>query len=114
MNTKQAIDILETMTAEPDEGQEARLDADELDAVLYAIRVLKATPIKIKPKRMTIDKDTVMFEYVPLGKWVFDSEFTELGNPYGTYKCDKCGGHSSNKYPFCFWCGADMREEAST
>lgn len=41
MNTKQAIDILETMTAEPDEGQEARLDADELDAVLYAVRILK-------------------------------------------------------------------------
>lgn len=41
MNTKQAIDILETMTAEPDEGQEARLDADELDAVLYAVKILK-------------------------------------------------------------------------
>ena len=45
------------------------------------------------------------------GKWEFDSEYTEFGNPYGTYKCDKCGGHSSNKYPFCFWCGADMRKE---
>lgn len=47
----------------------------------------------------------------PQGKWIFDSEFTEFGNPYGTYKCDKCGGHSSNKYPFCFWCGSDMRTE---
>lgn len=44
------------------------------------------------------------------GEWIFDSKFTEFGNPYGTYKCDKCGGHSSNKYPFCFWCGADMRK----
>ena len=41
MTTKKAIDILETMTAEPDEGQEARLDADELDAVLYAVKMLK-------------------------------------------------------------------------
>lgn len=37
----QVIDILEKMTAEPDEGQEARLDADELDAVLHAVKILK-------------------------------------------------------------------------
>lgn len=48
----------------------------------------------------------------PQGKWLFDSKFIEFGNPYGTYKCNKCGGHSTNKYPFCFWCGADMKEEA--
>lgn len=45
----------------------------------------------------------------PHGKWEFDSEHTEFGNPYGTYKCSRCGGHSSDKYPYCFWCGADMR-----
>lgn len=41
MTNKERIEILECMTAEPDEGQEARLDADELDAVLYSIDVLK-------------------------------------------------------------------------
>ena len=41
MTNKERIEILERMTAEPDEGQEARLDADELDAVLYSIDVLK-------------------------------------------------------------------------
>ncbi len=41
MTDKERIEILERMTTEPDEGQEARLDADELDAVLYSIGVLK-------------------------------------------------------------------------
>ena len=41
MTNKERIEILERMTAEPDEGQEARLDADELDAVLNSIDVLK-------------------------------------------------------------------------
>ena len=43
------------------------------------------------------------------GEWEFDSEHTEFGNPYGTYKCSRCGGHSSDKYPYCFWCGAEMK-----
>lgn len=43
-------------------------------------------------------------------EWIFDSNFTEFGNPYGTYKCSACGGHSSDKYSFCPNCGADMRE----
>ena len=47
----------------------------------------------------------------PQGEWEFDSEYTEFGNPYGTYKCSCCGGHSSDKYPYCFWCGAEMRKE---
>lgn len=42
------------------------------------------------------------------GKWEFDSKHTKFGNPYGTYKCSCCGGHSSDKYPYCFWCGAQM------
>ena len=41
MDTKKCIDILEALCVEPDPGKEARLDADELDAVLYAINELK-------------------------------------------------------------------------
>ena len=33
---KKAAEILEMMTEEPEPGHEARLDADELDAVLLA------------------------------------------------------------------------------
>jgi hypothetical protein len=47
---------------------------------------------------------------IPAGKWIFDAKHTEFGNPYGTYKCNQCGGHSSDIHPFCFWCGADMRK----
>ena len=50
----------------------------------------------------------------PQGEWEFDREHTEFGNPYGTYKCSCCGGHSSDKYPYCFWCGAEMRKEEET
>ena len=46
----------------------------------------------------------------PQGEWIFDREFTEFGNPYGTYRCSICGGHSSSKYSFCKDCGADMRK----
>lgn len=46
---------------------------------------------------------------VAKGEWIFDSEHTEFGNPYGTYKCNKCGGHSADEYSFCKDCGADMR-----
>lgn len=46
----------------------------------------------------------------PQGEWIFDREFTEFGNPYGTYKCSVCGCHSSNKYSFCKDCGSDMRK----
>ena len=49
------------------------------------------------------------YEERPNGEWEFDREHTEFGNPYGTYKCSCCGGHSFDKYPYCFWCGADMR-----
>ena len=45
------------------------------------------------------------------GEWIFDTEVTEFGNPYGTYRCSICGGHSSDKYSFCKDCGADMRGE---
>ena len=42
MTRKEAIEILETMTAEPEDGQEARLSADELDAVLFAIGFIRS------------------------------------------------------------------------
>lgn len=48
------------------------------------------------------------------GEWIFDREFTEFGNPYGTYKCSVCGGHSSNKYSFCKDCGAEMKPKTCT
>lgn len=48
------------------------------------------------------------------GEWIFDREFTEFGNPYGTYKCSVCGGHSSNKYSFCKDCGASMKPKTCT
>ena len=49
-------------------------------------------------------------DFIPKGEWEFDREHTEFGNPYGTYKCSCCGGHSFDKYPYCFWCGAEMRK----
>ena len=115
---KKAAEILEMMTEEPEPGHEARLDADELDAVLLAIKVLKAPPIKFKPKRMTINKDTVVFDYVPLGKW------DEIREPFGwddilSARCSTCG--ESYPYPeetgfndivemfkYCPNCGAKM------
>lgn len=42
MTHKEAIEILETMTVEPEDGQEARLSADELDAILFAIGFIKS------------------------------------------------------------------------
>ena len=41
-DVKKYIAILENLCVEPESGKEARLDADELDAVLYAINVLKS------------------------------------------------------------------------
>lgn len=38
---KERIATLEAMTAEPEPGEDARLDADELDAVLFAIKILR-------------------------------------------------------------------------
>ena len=40
-DNKKYIQILENLCVEPEDGQEARLDADELDAVLYAIKTIK-------------------------------------------------------------------------
>ena len=95
MNTKQAIDILETMTAEPDEGQEARLDADELDAVLYAVKILKGEE---KPRGTWIKADIVTFG--AFYDWI--------------YKCSICDGHSKGTTNYCPYCGALMEKEETT
>ena len=100
MNTKKAIDILETMTAEPDEGQEARLDADELDAVLYAVKILKG-------------------EEIPDGVWEYDPphDYARRFNKWlflngGCYKCMNCNNTALHKSNCCPTCGALMNEEA--
>jgi len=77
----------------------------------YALKLIDNAPkVELQMGRMT--NGVIIPIARPKGEWIFDTEFTEFGNPYGCYRCDKCGGHSSDKYPFCFWCGADMRKEA--
>ena len=40
------------------------------------------------------------------GKWVFDIE-------PDMFRCSVCNGFAPrNDYPFCHWCGADMRGES--
>lgn len=102
MNTKQAIDILETMTAEPDEGHEARLDADELDAVLYAVKILKG-------------------EEIPSGAWQYEPpcDYARRFNKWlytngGNYKCMNCNNYALHKSNYCPNCGALMEKEATT
>ena len=56
-------------------------------------------------------KNGTPYEEQPQAHWIFDSEFTTFGNPYGTYRCSRCGCHSSNKYSFCKDCGARTRKE---
>lgn len=95
MNTKKAIDILETMTAEPDEGQEARLNADELDAVLYAVKILKG-------------------EEIPRGKWII-ADIVTFGAFYDwIYKCSICDSRSKETTNYCPYCGALMEKEETT
>lgn len=96
---KEARQILETMTAEPENGQEARLSADELDAVLYAIKVIKGEEI---PRGE--------WEYIPpynygrrFGKWLFMNG--------GLFKCSNCKKDALKQYSFCPNCGARMTEE---
>ena len=96
MTGKEAIEILETMTAEPEDGQEARLSADELDAVLYAVKVLKGEEIP-----------DGTWEYDPphdyarrFGKWQFLKG--------GCYKCNRCQCYSLHQTNYCAYCGALM------
>ena len=44
------------------------------------------------------------------GWWIWNSE-PELGNPYGSYLCSKCGNRTKFMETFCCDCGARMEEE---
>ena len=72
---KKYIQILENLCVEPEDGQEARLDADELDAVLYAIKIIK---------RYNGD-DYGKF----CGKCKFRNEMIGKPRTEGTFWCDK-------------------------
>ena len=95
---KQTIELLERMTAEPAPGEDARLDADELDAVLFAIKALKERP---------------------RGEWItIHFEAKDLNAPEKSkldfVKCPFCETIHQGRRNYCSRCGADMREEAST
>lgn len=99
---KQAIELLERMTAEPAPGEDARLDADELDAVLLVLRLLKGEEI-----------ERGAWEYDPphdyarrFGKWQFMSG--------GNYKCNRCQSYTLHKTNYCPNCGALMTSEVTT
>lgn len=99
---KQAIELLERMTAESAPGEDARLDADELDAVLLVLRLLKGEEI-----------ERGAWEYDPphdyarrFGKWQFMSG--------GNYKCNRCQSHTLHKTNYCPNCGALMTSEVTT
>ena len=62
---KKAAEILETMTEEPEPGHEARLDADELDAVLMAIRVLTGDASTIRNTTRAMSQRTVFMNLPP-------------------------------------------------
>lgn len=98
---KQAIELLERMTAEPAPGEDARLDADELDAVLFVLRLLKGK-----------EPECGMWEYDPphdyarrFGKWQFLSG--------GNYKCNRCQSSALYKTNYCPCCGALMTSEVT-
>jgi hypothetical protein len=82
------------------ESFETCLDTHEPIKEIYDIKITRRVRVEktLNPK-------------IKQGEWVFDSNFTEFGNPYGTYRCSCCDGHSSDKYSFCKDCGADMRGE---
>lgn len=93
---KEARQILETMTAEPEDGQEARLSADELDAVLYAVKVLKGEEV---PR--AVWKYDPPHDYARrFGKWQYLSG--------GNYKCTNCNNYALHKSNYCPTCGAQM------
>lgn len=84
---KQAIELLERMTAEPAPGEDARLDADELDAVLLALKLVKAYTQRF-------------------GKWQYMNG--------GNYKCKRCQSYALHKTNYCPNCGAVMTSEVTT
>lgn len=100
---KQAIELLERMTAEPAPGEDARLDADELDAVLLVLRLLKGE----EPERGVWEYDPPHDYARRFGKWQFLSG--------GYYKCNKCNEcYSLHKTNYCSNCGALMTSEVTT
>lgn len=47
----------------------------------------------------------------PQGKWITVKQDTILGNFEVNNKvCDQCNHATKYEYPFCPWCGADMRK----
>lgn len=46
----------------------------------------------------------------PKGKWMTVKLDTELGTfEVKNKQCNKCGHSTKYEYPFCPWCGADMK-----
>lgn len=88
MTNKEAIKWLESIDEKYIHGGDEWYDEQRHEAIKTAIK--------------TLENET------PKGEWIFDSDFTVFGNPYGTFKCSCCGGHSSNRYSFCKDCGASM------
>lgn len=88
MTNKEAVEVIKSMGFICDAMTQGNRRRSIYEALTLAIKAL---------------------EERPQGEWVFDSNFTDFGNPYGTYKCSECGSHSSDKYSFCKDCGADMQ-----
>lgn len=80
---------------------------DAIDAIINNAPTVPLPDFKEGYKQAIIDGKTNFSR--PKAEWIFDSEFTMFGNPYGTYKCSICGCYSPNKYYFCKDCGADMK-----
>ena len=85
MTHKKVIELLEGLCVEPEPHEDARLDADELDAVLIAIEAIKARPH---------------------GEWIdIEGYYCECSN------CKIVGVNELDYANFCPNCGADMRGE---
>ncbi len=57
------------------------------------------------------DKDT-LDDLRLYGKWITVKQDTILGNFEVKNKvCDQCNHATKYEYPFCPWCGADMRKD---
>lgn len=113
---KQAIELLERMTAEPAPGEDARLDADELDAVLLSLRLLKVDPNDIyylcdrkkcgknhncyACNHTTDIRHAVNFDLVELPR----SAFIERARPRGEWIFEKANNERTDGY-ICSICG---------
>lgn len=90
-NHNKVIETLELLTVEPDGDAMARLDADELDAVLYAIRALRANP----PAEL-------------LNKVVKVTRGGISGIKENRYVCTNCGFYNLWRVTYCPNCGAKI------